>query len=354
MLEILGAAFAVVLGCMIIGGLFGVVWVKDKVRDASVVGALRESLNEIRPAQLEKADDADEGEWHHPLEAELICGEFLESGLQSIGYYTIPEIDDIVMQAFIQQQPPVYVTVNDHPKYGCWTDIVMLPETGGSITLTNVAAGSVSIPRPPQHELDKLHVSTHPTSMLGYVRSRALDGEFESVSADRFQRVINKIMSECQQALAHQDIDQEWLQNMARDSGITLSGDEADAINAERQVERHEYTVSQCLSGYAKSTGMSAEEWEASRAQLLVIYENMPDWLLIEQLYDRLPVPEDLEAELADIEHDDRAPRVSARRFIESLPDPDVAEHLVTVSEPVTADIYRVSSVQDTEFRKAA
>ena len=351
MLEILGAAFAVVLGCMIVGGLFGVVWVKDKVRDASVVDALRDSLNGIKPAQLEKADDCD---WHHPLEAELICGEFLESGLQSIGFYTIPEIDDIVMQAFMQQQPPVYVTVNDHPKYGCWTDIVMLPRKGGSVTLTNVAAGSVSIPRPPQHELEKLHVSTHPVSMLGYVRSRALDGEFETVSADRFQRVFNNIMSECQLALAHQDIDQEWLQNVARDSGITLSGDEAEAINAERQVERHEYTVSQCLSRYAKSTGMSAQEWEQSRAQLLVIYENMPDWLLIEQLYDRLPVPQELEAELADIEKDDRTTRVCARRFIESLPDPDAAEHLVTLSEPVMADIYRVSSVQDTEYRKAA
>ena len=351
MLEILGAAFAVVLGCMIIGGLFGVVWVKDRVRDASVVGALRESLNEIKPALLEKSDDCD---WHHPLEAELICNEFLEAGLHSIGYYTIPEIDGIVMQAFTQQQPPVYVTVNDHPKYGCWTDMVMLPVQGGSVTLTNVAAGSVSIPRPPQHELEKLHVSTHPTSMLGFVRSRGLDGEFETVAAERFQDVINNIMSECQMALAHQDIDQEWLQNVARDSGITLSGDEAEAINAERQVERHEYTVSQCLSRYAKSTGMSAEEWEESRGQLLVVYESMPDWLLIEQLYERLAVPEELEAELAGIENDDRAARVSARRFIESLPDPDVAQHLVTLSEPLMADIYRISPAQDTEYRKAA
>ena len=183
MLELLGATFVVLIGCMIVGGLYGVVWMRAKVRDESVVGALRDSLSEVKPALLEEANDPD---WHHPMEADLICKEFIDSALQPIGYYTIPEIDDIVMRAFIQPEPPVYVTVNDHPKYGCWTDVVMLPLKGGSVTLTNVAAGSVSIPRPPQHELEKLHVSTHPSSFLGYARSRALDGEFRAVSADRF------------------------------------------------------------------------------------------------------------------------------------------------------------------------
>ena len=350
MLEILGAAFVVLLGCMILGGLYGVLWMRGQVKDASVVGALRDSLSDIKPAMLETAHNPD---WHHPLEADLICEEFIDSGLQSIGYYTIPEIDDIVMQAFMQPDPPVYVAVNDHPKYGCWTDVVMLPSEGGSLTLTNVASGSVSIPRPPHHELEKLHVSTHPKSLLGYVRSRALDGEFKAVSEDSFQSVINTIMAECQMALADQDIDQEWLQNVASDSGIVLSGDEADAINAERQLERHEYIISQCLSRYAKTTGMSAAEWESSRADLFVVYESIPDWLLIEQLYDRLPVPEELEAELADIEHDGKAPRVSARQFIANLPDPEGVEHLVTLSEPLMADIYRVSA-NDSGLRKAA
>ena len=300
MLEILGAAFVVLLGCMIVGGLYGVVWMRGQVRDASVVGALRDSLSEIRPALLEKAD---EPEWHHPLEADLISGEFIEAGLQPIGYYTIPEIDDIVMRAFMQPEPPAYVAVNDHPKYGCWTDVIMLPGEGGSVTLTNVGSGSVSIPRPPLHELEKLHVSTHPTSLLGYVRSRALDGDFKAVSEDQFQSVINTIMAECQMALANQDVDQDWLQNVARESGIVLSGDEADTINAERQLERHEYIVSQCLSRYAKSTGLSAEEWESTRSELFVVYESIPSWMLIEMLYERLPVPEELEAELADIEN---------------------------------------------------
>ena len=83
------------------------------------------------------------------------------------------------------------------------------------------------------------------------------------------------------------------------------------------------------------------------------LYRQFPDWLLIEQLYDRLPVPEELEAELADIEHDGKAPRVSARQFIANLPDPEGVEHLVTLSEPLMADIYRVSA-NDSGLRKAA
>ncbi len=341
MLELLGATFVVLIGCMIVAGFYGVIWMRAKVRDESIVGALRDSLNEVKPALLQEAYDPD---WHHPMEADLVCDEFLASGVQAIGYYTIPEIDGIVMRAFVQTEPPAYITVNDHPKYGCWTDVVMLPVSGGSVTLTNVAAGSVSIPRPPRHELEKLHVSTHPSSFLGYVRSRSLDGEFRAVSARRFVAVMNEIMAECQMALANRDIDQDWLQSVARDNGIVLSGDEADAINAERQLQRHEQTVSLCLRGYAKQTGMSAEEWEASRSQLLVVYENIPDWLLVEQLWDRLTVPEELEDELAGIEHDSKAPRVSARHFIEKLPDSDAVEHLATLSEPVLADIYRIAT----------
>lgn len=350
MLELLGATFVVLIGCMIVGGLFGAVWMRGKVRDASVVGALRTSLSEVKPALIQEANDVD---WHHPMEADLICNEFLDAALQPIGYYTIPEIDGIVMRAFIQAEPPVYVTVNDHPKYGCWTDVVMLPVAGGSVTLTNVAAGSVSIPRPPQHELEKLHVSTHPSSFLGYVRSRALDGEFLSVSAEPFMSIMNDIMAECQMALASQDINQDWLQSVAKDSGIVLSGDEAETINAERQTERHEDTVSQCLRGYAKQTGMSAEEWEDSRSKLLVVYENIPGWLLVEHLYDRLPVPEELEEALAGIEYNDKPPRVSARQFIAGLPDTGLVEHVATVSEPVLADIYRIADSHAQE-RKAA
>ena len=70
MLQLLGATFVVLIGCMIVGGLYGVVWMRAKVRDESVVDALRDSLNEVTPALLEEAKAPD---WHHPMEADLIC-----------------------------------------------------------------------------------------------------------------------------------------------------------------------------------------------------------------------------------------------------------------------------------------
>lgn len=350
MLELLGAAFLVIVVCMLIGGMAGVVWMRGQVREASVVGALRESLNDVRPATL---DVAAPGEWHHVAEAELLCGEFLDSGLRPIGYYSIPEIDDIYLRAFLQENPPAYLCVNDHPKYGCWTDIVMLPKGGGSVTLTTVAAGSNSVPRPARHEIEKLHVSTHPKSMLGYVRSRLLDGEFKPVSAEAFLDVFNGIMKDCQNALADQDIEQSWLESVASETGLVLSGDEAETINAERQLERHEHITKQCLQRYAKDLGLSAEQWEEQRSELLVVYENIPDWLLVEQLYERLPVPEELEADLADIEHDGKPARVSARQFISMLPESDLVEHLATLTDPLVADIYKVPDIME-ELRDAA
>ena len=154
--------------------------------------------------------------------------------------------------------------------------------------------------------------------------------------------MFNSIMDDCQNALNDQDIDQGWLENLASESGIVLSGDEAETINAERQLERHEQIVSQCLQSYVKDLGLSAEKWEEQRAQLLVVYENIPDWLLVEQLFERLPVPEALEHDLAEIEHDGKPARVSARQFISTLPEAESIEHIATIYEPQVADIYRV------------
>lgn len=339
MLELLGAAFLIILGCVFIGGMSGVFWMRGKMRDATVVDALRDSLKEVKPANLEAADDE---LWHHPAEAHELCKEFLSAGAESVGRFSIPEIDNIQVHAFTHQDPPLYITVNDHPKYACWTDVVMLPEKGGSVTLTTVAAGSVSVPRPAQHELEKLHVSTHPTSMFGYARSRCLDDTFKPVSAEEFVPVFDGIMADCQNALMSQDIDQDWLESVASGSGIELVGDEAETINTERQLERHELIVSECLQRYVKDLGVSAESWEAQRAELLVVYESVPDWLLVEQLYERLPVPREFEQELVDIESDGKPPRVSARQFMKRLPAGDSIEHLATLSEPMVADIYRV------------
>jgi len=224
--------------------LFGVVWVRGRIQEASIVGALQETLDNVEAAELESSPEA---EWHHPMEADLLCREFTDMGASSIGRFCIPEIDNICLHGYLLSDPPAYVTVNDHPNYGCWTDIVMMPEEGGSLTLSTVAQSGTSSPRPAEHQLEFLHVTTHPVSMRGYARAHTMSAEYKTPDAEAFAAIFNAIMAECQEALAEQDINQDMLESLVKDSGIVLNGDEAYTINAERQVQRHEQTLKQVM-----------------------------------------------------------------------------------------------------------
>ena len=350
MLELMGLAMVVILFCALTGGLFGVVWVRGRIQEASVVGALQETLDNVEAAVLESTPEA---EWYHPLEADLLCSEFRDLGASPVGRFSIPEIDNICLHGYILSDPPAYVTINDHPDYGCWTDIVMLPQAGGSLTLTTVAQSGTSSPRPVEHELEFFHVSTHPVSMRGYARAHTMSADFKEPVADEFAAIFNAIMVDCQEALAEQDINQAMLESLVKDSGIVLSGDEAHTINAERQVHRHEQTLKQVMQNYASNSGLSAEDWEQQRGGLLVVYDSMPPTLLVEMLYERLDVPEGLEGELASLEYEDAPARHLAGRFIALLPQVDSIDCIMTVSEPVLADIYKIPELTVSN-RKAA
>jgi len=143
------------------------------------------------------------------------------------------------------------------------------------------------------------------------------------------------------------------LESLVRDSGIALSGDEAHTLNAERQLRRHEQTLKVIMQQYASNSGLSAEDWEQQRDQLLVVYDSMSGALLVEMLYERLEVPDELEGELASLEHEDAPARHLASRFIALLPESEPVDCVMTVSEPVLADIYRIPDLSMAN-RKAA
>ena len=350
MLELMGLAFMVILFCVFAGGAFGAVWLRGQLQETSVLGVLQKSLENVEPAKIEKAPDA---EWFHPMDAEYLCDEYRQLQTKEIGRYCIADIDNICLHAFIMSNPPAFVTVNDHPVYGCWTDIVMLPESGGSLTLTTVAAQDTNPVRPDIHRLERVHVSTHPESLRGYARSCLLNESFQDVKAEEFVEILNLIMAECQLALVQQDVDQSLLESLVENSGIVLQGDEAETINADRQLKRHEDTMRQCMQSYASNSGMSAEEWELRRTEILVVYDRQPLPLLLEALFERFEVSEELEATLSELASEDAPARHIASQFIAALPNGANINRVSTLTLPVQADVYQIMS-QDQIYDQAA
>ena len=350
MLELMGLAFMVILFCVFAGGAFGAVWMRGQFQETSVLGVLQKSLENVEPAEVEKAPDA---EWYHPMEAEYLCDEYRQLQTTEIGRYCIADIDNICLHGFVMSNPPAFITVNDHPTYGCWTDIVMLPENGGSLTLTTVASPDTNSVRPDLHRLERLHVSTHPESLRGYAKSCLLNENFLDAKAEEFVDILNLIMAECQNALVEQDIDQSLLESMVEDSGIVLQGDEAETINADRQVKRHEDTLRQCMQTYASNSGLSAEEWEMHREEILVVYDRQPLSILLETLFERFDVSEELEVTLSELAAEDVSARHIASQFIAALPNGDSINRVSTLTLPVQADVYQISS-QDAIYDQAA
>ncbi len=344
MLELMGLTFTVILFCAFLGGVFGVFWMRGQLHTTSVVGVLQRTLENVEAATIEASPDS---EWYHAQEADLLCAEYESLGAESMGLYSIPDIDGICLQAFTHSDLPAYITVNDHPDYGCWSDIVMLPESGGSLTFTTVQSASTGHNRPAIHRIERCHQSSHPQTMLGFARSRLLDESFKPAGADQFIDVFNAIMADCQQALEDQDVDQSMLESLVKDSGIVLQGDEAETINADRQLRRHDDTLRQCMQSYASSSGLTAQDWEMQRESIIVVYENYPVSLLLETLFENFTVPESLEDELAALDLEQTSARSVASRFIAALPEEYSAVRVATLSDPVLADVYKKVDVED-------
>ncbi len=344
MLELMGLTFTVILFCALLGGVFGVFWMRGQLHTTSVVGVLQRTLENVDAATIEASPDC---EWYHAQEADLLCAEYLSLGAEPIGRYSIEDIDGICLQAFIHGDASAYITVNDHPQYGCWSDIVMLPEAGGSLTFTTVRSASNNTSRPLRHRIERCHESSHPQTLLGFARSRLLDESFQPVTAEHFVAIFNAIMADCQQALEDQDVDQSMLETLVKDSGIVLNGDEAETINAERQLKRHDDTLRQCMQNYALTSGLTAQDWESQRDSIVVVYENYPLSLLLETLFERFTIPESLEEELAALELEQSSARNIASRIIAALPSEYSATRVATLSEPVLADVYKVVDSQE-------
>ena len=180
-----------------------------------------------------------------------------------------------------------------------------------------------------------------------------MNENFLDAKAEEFVDILNLIMAECQNALVEQDIDQSLLESMVEDSGIVLQGDEAETINADRQVKRHEDTLRQCMQTYASNSGLSAEQWEMHREEILVVYDRQPLSILLETLFERFDVSEELEVTLSELAAEDVSARHIASQFIAALPNGDSINRVSTLTLPVQADVYQISS-QDAIYDQAA
>ena len=143
MLETLGMAFLVLLGCAVASLAVGLIWLRLQINSSSLVSALEQTLKAVPTPGLSPTLDM---QWYHDLEAEELSRLYVNRGARFCGEYKIYEIDNTCVRAFYLDSPPAFVTINDHPELGCWTDLIMQPEEGGTLTFTTVSYTHLTLP----------------------------------------------------------------------------------------------------------------------------------------------------------------------------------------------------------------
>lgn len=343
MLELMGATFLVIVAASTLAGAAAVMQARQRLRQDAIVAAIEETLADA-PVPVIEAEQ--EFEWHHPEAANVLCQDLHSLGLRAFGTYCFAEASNARLQAYQLDTPSAYLVVTDHIDMGCWLDLVMFTATG-SITYSSMPPGNNTAERPPEHELILVGADAHPGSVIGYARSRALNLNPETVEPSQFVERFNQVLAALRASLDLCHVDQSWLESIAEYSGVRLRGDEAESINAGRELQRHERIVGDCLKSYAASSGMSAVQWEQVRNELLVIYDELPKSVLVEVLYQSMDIPQGFEGDLLMLEDATASSRLATRQFINTLPADELANGYAlireaTINSPVCADIYRV------------
>ncbi len=339
MLELLGAVFLLILGFGTLLSAITWIWLRARVKEALVINALESSLSGI---ELPVLRPVEEDQSYHPAEVACLSAEFFKIGAKRVDDYCLAELDNTHVSLLRFNIPPAFVAINDHPERGCWADLIMLPVNGGTLTYTTMSESLQGENRPPQHELIQVERSTHPASLLGYARSRALGGEFLATHNVDFVSIFNTMMREYHDHFTTSDVEQDWLESIASNSGVKLCGEEAESINSERRALRNQQVVDNCLQAYAECSGLTALQWEQIRNDLVVIHEGLTAESLVELLYDLLNLPQGYESELVKLEFEDAPVRYLANSFNAQLPDSHGMVRVATITSPVVADIYRL------------
>jgi len=245
--------------------------------------------------------------------------------VEFIGDFTVPAAEDARVRGYLSSSPPGFVTVMDHPRAGCWSNFVLILDEA--------------------HAIEFVEQGIDGTTLLGFARSMAMTAEPLPVHSDEFEEWFNEVSMSCHHHTTTAAVNQAWLDDIARDADVELNGDEAQLLNGLRYFD----ICKACLMSYAATSGMSALQWEQTRDQLVVVFDDVPSDKLLDSFQDSIEVPEQIAGQLADAVKSNLPGREIAQRCNNLLPEEMALVRLASIDSPVPADIYCAQSPQFSE-----
>lgn len=336
MLEILGIIFLALIAFV---AAF-VAWLGFKIwrglKDHALVSAIEEGM-ETPPIKLEPNEHP---EFLYPEAVAELAAQAVRVGANRCGAFDAPAANARLI-AYSLSTPAVYIIVYDHDQVEPWMDIVMRLEGDRTFTASTVPEIARGAPRPPEDEI--LHFA--PGTVMGVLvraaEERAAGETPLPALADEFTMHFEAAAEKSRRYMMTQAVSQEWLEQIASDAGVELTGDEAMQINLGREAEQYTQMQAECIKALAESGDYTAAQWEELRDRLVAVWDDMPDDWVPGVFYDFVEVPEDLEDAVDNLEESGGTARERIARFNERLPENLRLVPIGTVSTPVVADIYK-------------
>lgn len=336
MLDILGSAFLVLIAGLSAFAIWLFIKVRSGVAQHERIRAIEESMHlpeyELVPN--------DQQAFAKPEIVERLVQEALDSGARACGNYDVPSAA-IRLRAFCLESPPAYLVIYDHEQIEPWTDVVMRLDGGRSVNFSTIPEIGRGAPRHPDDELIAFAPGTATGVLVREAAALANSDTALPAPDEEFKSYFEEQSEKSRQYIQSQAVSQEWLNTIADDAGVELSGDEAEQINMMRVEQQVSKTEADCFKALASSGKFTAAEWDEIRDSLVAVWDEMPGEYVSGLIYTWVEIPEQLETEVDALEKTNGRARERIAQFNAKLPEEKRLVLVGSVSAPVNADIYR-------------
>ena len=336
MLEILGTVFLIIIGLVIAVGLWLFVKVKSGMDEHKRVSAIEESMH--LPEMLLEPNE--HPSFAKPETVAMLVQQAADLGAISCGNYDVPAVG-VRLCAYCLETPPVYIAIYDHDLIDSWTDVVVRLDPVRSFTASTAPEIGRGAPRHSDDEILYFALGTKTGVLVQEAADRANNASPLAATPEAFKDYFEAAAEKSRQYIQTKAVSQDWLETIADDAGVELSGDEAEQINLMREDQQGTDIEAGCFKSLAESGDLSAAQWNEIRDNLVAVWDDMPPEYVSGVFYSHVDFPDELESDVDALEHGHGRARERIAELNAKLPEEKRLFLVGRVSSPVEADIYR-------------
>lgn len=336
MLDILGSVFLILIGLVAAFALWLFLKIKGGMAQQARVSAIEESMH-MPEFVLEPNEHPSFAE---PETVAMLVRQATDLGAIACGNYDVPAVG-VRLCAYCLETPPVYIAIYDHDQLNSWTDVVMRLDQDRSINFSTIPEIGRGAPRHPNNELVSFAAGTATGALVREAAEYAKKDNVVPAPPEEFKAYFEEQSEKSRQYMQTQAVSQEWLDTIADDAGLELSGDEAEQINMMREDQQVTQTENGCIKSLAESGDFTAAQWNEMQDSLVVVWDDMPKEYASGVFYSHVDFPDGLESDVDALEDGHGRARERIAELNARLPAEKRLILVGKVSSPVEADIYR-------------